>query len=254
MSNQNCFITLTYNDENLPEHASLKKRDFQLFLKRLRRQIGPFRFFSCGEYGSNFGRPHYHALIFGHYFEDVDRDKPLFKTKAGSEIFRSKILEKCWKLGFSSVGDLNFQSAAYIARYTIPKKSGAPAEAHYDNQDPDTGEIRHRKPEYNTMSLKPGIGQSWFDAYGMTDVFPGDSITYQNKKYPVPRFYDYQLSNEKSEHYNPELLATIKTNRMENAKQHNENNTPARLRVRAKIQELKALRLSRDIPNEEHPL
>lgn len=63
----NCFITLTYNDDHLPSNGSLDKTHFQKFLKRLRKSIYPqkLRYYHCGEYGDEGGRPHYHAIIFG---------------------------------------------------------------------------------------------------------------------------------------------------------------------------------------------
>ena len=51
----NCFITLTFNDDNLPSDKSLDVRHFQLFMKRLRKQFGSnIRYYHCGEYGENF--------------------------------------------------------------------------------------------------------------------------------------------------------------------------------------------------------
>ncbi|MEO5355656.1 MAG: hypothetical protein H7835_21005, partial [Magnetococcus sp. XQGC-1] len=66
----NCFITLTYNDDNLPANGSLNYRHFQNFMKRLRKYYVEFtvRFYMCGEYGENFARPHYHACIFAIMF------------------------------------------------------------------------------------------------------------------------------------------------------------------------------------------
>ena len=71
----NCFITLTYNDKNLPKNGSLYKRDMTLFWKNLRyyhkgaesriykgREEYPIRYFSCGEYGGEKGRPHYQLI------------------------------------------------------------------------------------------------------------------------------------------------------------------------------------------------
>lgn len=247
MHNANCFITLTYNDENLPSDGSLKHRDFQLFMKRLRKKCGSVRFYQCGEYGEKLGRPHYHALLFGHQFDDMKFWK---QTKSGEKIYRSPILEKLWtnpktrrSMGWSSVGSMTYHSAAYVARYTMAKKNGAQAEAHYSRLDTVTGEFHTPlKPEYNTMSRNPGIGSSWFEKYGLTDVYPGDSVTLQNRKMSPPRFYDNKLKN-----INKDLYDRLKVLRVERAKKHFENNTPARLRVRARIQELKAIRLKREI-------
>lgn len=244
MHNGNSFITLTYNKKNLPDYDSLCKRDLQLFLKRFRKNLGSVRYFGCGEYGEQFGRPHYHLLLFGHQFDDL---KHLKTTKSGQDIHRSKSLEDLWPHGWSSVGDLTFNSAAYVARYTLGQENGTNKEAHYNPIDPATGEIKSRLPEYNTMSLKPGIAQKWFDQYGMTDVFPGDNIVFQTRRYSTPRFYDRQLSEPKSIHYDPELLAQLKAIRKSNALKHAKNNTPARLKVRAIIQELKAKQLHRQI-------
>lgn len=58
------FITLTYDDEHLPPGEELSKRDLQLFIKRLRKRNPGIRYFAVGEYGTQKGRPHYHAVIF----------------------------------------------------------------------------------------------------------------------------------------------------------------------------------------------
>ena len=48
----NAFITLTYDDSNLPRGGSLDYSDFQKFMKRLRKRIGRKVSFYCGgEYG-----------------------------------------------------------------------------------------------------------------------------------------------------------------------------------------------------------
>lgn len=69
----NCFITLTYNEDNRPKDDHLSKRDLQLFLKRLRKHFNnkKIRFFACGEYGDKKGRPHYHIILFNCNFEDM---------------------------------------------------------------------------------------------------------------------------------------------------------------------------------------
>ena len=62
------FVTLTYNDQNLPE-TGLQKRDVQLFMKRLRIRLERqgftpnIRYVAAAEYGSHTARPHYHVLF-----------------------------------------------------------------------------------------------------------------------------------------------------------------------------------------------
>ena len=103
MHTQNCFLTLTYDDAHLPSDRSLHYRDFQLFIKRLRKRYPGrrIRYYMAGEYGENFGRPHWHACIFGFDFDD----KKLWKrTSANSLLYRSKDLELLWPFGYSSIG------------------------------------------------------------------------------------------------------------------------------------------------------
>lgn len=110
------FITLTYDNEHLPDKSNLKRKDVQDFLKRLRRKIEPLkiRFFGCGEYGSKGSRPHYHLIIFGYQFEDLIFLK---RTKRGENIYRSPFLEKIWTFGFSSVGYVNEETIKYCTKY-----------------------------------------------------------------------------------------------------------------------------------------
>ena len=66
----NSFVTLTYDDDHLPEYNSLNYKHFQDFMKRLRKSHNGVRFYMCGEYGEDFSRPHYHALLFNCFFPD----------------------------------------------------------------------------------------------------------------------------------------------------------------------------------------
>lgn len=230
----NSFITLTYNDESLSESRSLVPRDFQLFMKRLRKMHEPkrIRFYHCGEYGERFGRPHYHACLFGHDFED----KKLWKKSNDQDLFRSEELETLWPYGHSSIGTVTFESAAYVARYIMKKISGPAAERHYRYIDPETGEIFDRVPEYTTMSRRPGIGRGWLDRFS-SDVYPGDFVVLNNKKLRPPKYYDQQF-----ELMYPGDMEKIKRDRKLSLNKHKENNTPERLRVREQVQ-LKRLEL-----------
>ena len=219
---RNCFLTLTYSDEHLPEDGSLDLRHWQLFAKRMRKRVGPFRFFHCGEYGDRFGRPHYHALIFGQDFRE-DRE-PYGRSGSGMRYDVSPTLTELWQKGHATIGELTWQSAAYTARYVMKKVTGPRAEAHYEG----------RKPEYVTMSRggrggKGGIGKGWLEKY-TSDVYPDDFVVHEGRKFRVPRYYD-QVMAEKD----PELVDGLKAERVERAKQHAEDNTPERLLVKEKV-------------------
>lgn len=193
----NCFLTLTYDDDHLPPDLSLNTEDIQLFMKRLRRRIEPkkVRFFQCGEYGEQFGRPHHHVILFGYDFPDKELVSRNFN---GNNVYRSNLLCDLWDKGFSSIGAVSFESAAYVARYILKKVTGDSAEDHYSG----------RKPEFITMSRRPGIASDWFDKY-YTDVYPKDFVTIKDgvKCHP-PKYYDKLFERN---HY--EDLKTIKQKR-----------------------------------------
>lgn len=245
---RNCFITLTYNDESLPADRSLCYDHFQKFMKRLRfsykghRQLAdgtfPIRFYMAGEYGENFGRPHYHACLFNFDFED----KVLFrKAPSGELLYRSKQLEELWPYGYSSVGDVTFQSAAYVARYINKKITGDRADDHYSWVDSETGEIFWRVPEFNKMSLKPGIGADWLEKY-QSDVFPHDYVISKGRKLPVPRYY-----SKKFECSNPYEWDEMKRKRMVNARKNVDDNTPERLLVKKQVHLARLSKLKRSL-------
>lgn len=224
------FVTLTYDDEHLPAGGSLVYRDFQLFLKRLRkvRSPKPVRFFVCGEYGEQTVRPHYHAALFN---EDFSEDRKVWRDfGSGSVVYRSALLERLWPFGMSSVGELTRESAEYIARYVVKKVTGDQALEHYKVVDPETGEVSWREPEYVRMSLKPGIGARWYERYGATDVVPHDRVVYSGRVGTVPRYYDALLSR-----VDPVRLEELKASREARARERWRDNTPERLAVREQV-------------------
>lgn len=167
---KNCFITLTYNDVNLPK-AGVCKRSAQLFMKRLRKAIAPIkvRYFLCGEYGSEKNRPHYHCILFGYDFDD----KYYFATdRRGNPIFRSPLLEKLWTFGFSSVGDkLDFESAKYCAKYM--QADGREFE-----------KLGLNRP-FTLMSRRPGLALDVIPE----SVYKYGDIYFDGKRYLAPRAF-----------------------------------------------------------------
>lgn len=204
MHDQNSFITLTYREEQLPENATLVLEHLQKFIKRLRKSCSPdkLRFFACGEYGKH-GRPHYHALIFGHNFPD----RYYFRTSKGSKLYRSNQLEKLWPLGFSTIGALTFESAAYTARYVMKKITGQDAAAHYGL----------RKPEFVCMSRRPGIGLSWLEKYG-ADCYPSDEVVIRGTMLcKPPKYYD--------DKYDVDVIEQVKAERQKKAQKRGKTPT-----------------------------
>jgi len=232
----NSFITLTYNQEHLPKPASLDVRDWQNFAKRLRKEIGPFRFFHCGEYGGDTFRPHYHALIFGWDFPD----KSIYKMSGENPLFVSQLLEDKWGKGFCTIGRLTVQSAGYVARYAMKKVTGKKAAMTrwYERIDPETGVVYELKPEYATMSRRPGLGAEWFERFS-GDVYPSDEVILEGKRYRPPRFYDEKLGED--------YLAEIKGKRIASVGSRGKDLTPERLLEREFILEDKLKKLERKL-------
>ena len=245
----NCFITLTFCDSHLRVDGSLVKRDFQLFMKRLRKRFTgiepvvdhdgkkryPIRYFHCGEYGAELQRPHHHACLFNFDFPD----KVIWSVRDGVRLFRSALLEELWPYGFCTIGDVTFESAAYVARYVTKKITGDAAASHYLRVVRDTGELVYVLPEYITMSRRPGIGKAWFERFN-DDVFPKDFVTSAGKVYKVPSYYDKLYDSLR-----PEDFLKIKKKRLTSVLKHSDNNTSDRLRARLKCKEAQVKRSCR---------
>jgi len=234
---ENSFVTLTYDDVHLPVDGSLNYRHFQLFMKSLRRTVGKVRFFMCGEYGELNRRPHYHAILFGYNFPDREVWK---QTGSGSVIYRSKILESLWTRGHSSVGDVTFQSAAYVARYVVKKRTGHRADEHYRVVD-EYGEVHDIEPEFCHMSLKPGIGYEWLQKF-KSDVYPHDYVVVNGQKCSVPRYYDDKYAKEE-----PFVHEDIKYRRVQRGRSKFLDNTDERLAVKRRVAEARLSQLKRSL-------
>lgn len=228
MHEDSCFVTLTYSEENIPDGGTLVYRHFQLFMKRLRKLYPQIRFYMCGEYGETFKRPHYHACLFGVRFED----RELYKvSSSGYRLYTSKLLDKLWKKGLCSIGDVTFESAAYVARYVMKKVNGDLADEHYQRFNVYTGEIFHVEPEFANMSRggrygPGGIGKTWFDRFNR-DIYPQDFVVVNGKKVKPPKYYDRLYSE-----LDAESCDYVGFLRGERAMEFRENSTPERLDAR----------------------
>jgi hypothetical protein len=237
MHEDNCFITLTYDDEHMPRlftdgPGTLVKEHFQKFMKRLRKRFAPrnIRYYQCGEYGDQLERPHYHACLFNFDFPD----KELLHQNEGNFLFFSKSLSELWPYGFSTVAEFSFDSAAYVAGYCLKKITGNMSHEHYLRCD-EYGVAYWLEPEYSTMSRRPGIGKEWFDAY-KDDVFPSDDVPVPGKGMfkKAPRYYETLLAAE-----SPEDLELVKELRKQFRAAHGDEYTPERLMAKYKVHQAK---------------
>lgn len=219
------WLTLTYDDEHLPRSswidsdgvihdvATLRKKDLQDFMKRLREAyrtrffemypdykdpvdppidyIPPWklRFFGCGEYGDKSGRPHYHVIIFGLDLPDKAIYKRTAPQKGGFLLYNSDFVTRAWSLeskddddkkiykpiGHVVIAEVTWESCAYTARYMLKKQKGDGAFI-YD--------MMNIEPEFTCMSLKPGIGRQYYELH--------------KDKYHT--FHEFNLSTEKDGH------------------------------------------------------
>nr|WAE43898.1 MAG: replication initiator protein [Microviridae sp.] len=224
----NCFLTLTYRPDTVPLDGSLVKDEFPLFMKKLRQKFSDIRirYYMCGEYGEQFGRPHYHSCMFNFDLPD----KVVWKSVNGFTLYTSSLLDKVWGKGFCSIGSLSFESAAYVARYCTKKITGSNAVEYY----------KGREPEFGLQSSKPGIGADWFYKW-KGDCFPSDYLIVNGAMCKPPRYYDKLLERE-----DPVLLEKIKKQRVERASDKDDNNF-RRLLDREKCQEARFKKLIRII-------
>lgn len=208
------FVTLTYDDDHLPVDGSLSVDELQRFMKRLRKQLGDgVRFYGCGEYGEQNGRPHYHVLLLNRDFSDK---RPFKRSPGGETLYNSHLLDKCWPAGFALTGDVTFDSCSYVAGYVVKKITGDLAEAHYAG----------RVPEFGVMSRRPGLGSEYFKRYG-AEIAAHDSVVINGLEVRPPRFYDTRLDV-----LDAERLAALKLKRRRVALRLRAESTPDRRRIR----------------------
>lgn len=253
---ENSFVTLTYRELSdttrkqralghyVPGDGSLNKEHFKKFMKRLRKRFSDrkIKYYHCGEYGDDNGRPHYHACLFNVGFDDQE----LYREQDGVTLFISKTLEQLWPYGFSTIGEVTPESAAYVSRYCLKKVTGVLAEHHYLRFD-DYGVAYWLQPEYATMSLGRekgnGIGAGWFEEY-RNDFFPSDECPVPGRgiMHKIPRYYETLL-----ERVDPELLESIKSKRRAFRAANAEDYTPERLMQKYRVKKRQLAELRREL-------
>lgn len=175
------FVTLTYNDDSLPDNSSLRKRDLQLFFKRLRKAVLParIRYFACGEYGDDSHRPHYHILLFGHGLSAADK----------------LVVMKSWPycdwnvpaIAQRAFGVVEHDSIQYVAKYIDKQLTGELAEQEYF--------LQNREPVFRLMSQ--GLGRQYVadHAQQLSDDL---CVRMCGVKLSLPRYYVRKLDIDSS--------------------------------------------------------
>lgn len=209
----NYFVTLTYDDYHIPPNGSLVKRDYQLFLKKLRKIFPGFRYLLSGEYGTQTLRPHYHLILFnlplddlsenfkepqwdvnsgfnkdGEYIHELKliRLKNHVKPESGEHpLFYSKTIHKCWDYrGMISVGRFSYDTAAYISQYCTKK---------VNPKNKDRYVQFGMLPEFLACSTHPGIGAGYAEEKDDL-LYSFDKLVIANKDgahlSSIPRYFD----------------------------------------------------------------
>jgi hypothetical protein len=202
------FITLTYDDENLPSDGSLQPDHVQKFMKLLRKKIAPLkiRVYYVGEYGENTNRAHYHLILFGYMPEDR---KPFSKGSKGDQLYTSEILSSIWKKGFVTIGEFNSTTAEYCAKYVTKAPIGKKAKENFAYTDPQTGEVIKRHPPFQRASNRPGLGTSFYEKH-KDQMYALDFTVIDHVERPLPKAYDRKWQKE-----NPLEFKLLKKKRLD---------------------------------------
>lgn len=237
----NWFVTLTYDDENIPKleyietskgytftedenwGGTLEPKDIHTFMNTLRqimkREYGEtgIRYMLCGEYGGTTERPHYHIIFFNlnlpleTFFEPRVINKEIY--------FRNKVIERAWDKGISNISEASWNNIAYTARYITKKINGLESEEIYASKGQD-------QKEFFRASNRPGIGFGYYEKY-KHKIYEKDQILIKNKAGIVPskppKYFDKLYEKEY-----PEQWKKIKLQRQIDGKNQNKlkiNNT-----------------------------
>lgn len=200
-SSSSCFLTLTYTDQNIPygdDRPTLCKRDLQLFLKRLRRDLEynwciisengesvlkrlkrrsnykmlKIRYFAVGEYGSRTSRPHYHMILFNYPFN--------IRLKSDNILF-TKLVRRAWKNGNIHIGTTTEKSIGYTAGYLFGKGD----------------DVEGRQDHFMLCSRRGGIGFKYLeDNFDKLSEKVSTEIMIKGNKRVMPKYYINKLYND----------------------------------------------------------
>lgn len=223
---QQLFITLTYNTENIPitenSFLTLNPDHLTLFFKKLRKKVGKLKYYLCGEYGTKNKRPHYHLILFTN------------ATATHQDVINTWTNENGHPLGDVYFGIAEAASIKYTVQY-YDKGHWTPQHARDD-----------RKPEFSRMSQ--GLGKNFLTPKMAKHFLENPDLGYiynkEGHKIAIPRYYkqrlydyvgndmliathpsllihrDEQLANKKIHHASMEKLAETKEKVEQTAELH----------------------------------
>lgn len=185
ISDSCAFLTLTYEDEKLTRSnqgfPTLVKDDYQRFMKRLRKNMPSglkLKYYSCGEYGTQTNRPHYHSIMYNlpqSYLRNSDR------------------LNSVWQNGHVDIGSGTVASFTYTTKYIMKKSYG-----HRKIYDEKTGEVFEddREPEFSLMSK--GLGAAFMTPEMIKFLKDNlvNHIKYNGDTYALPRYFKEKIYTE----------------------------------------------------------
>ena len=222
----NWFVTLTYDDEHLPppiytysrhsfdfgSWSPLLYSDFEKFKKRLLEymryhfNVTEIRFLMCGEYGPTNGRPHFHCIFYNLPLPDVTKHNHVLVSGRNYSYLHSQIVEDCWSKGFITIGEVNWDTSAYVGRYVMKKLTNL-EEEDYQNLCKQNG-WQPLPPEMRQASRRPGLGRPYFESH-KGDIYAFDKVVLPNGRVAKPCSYFDRLFDLED----PELLKSIKKHR-----------------------------------------
>jgi hypothetical protein len=210
MHDNNIFLTLTYDDEHLASNE-LIYRDFQLFMKRLRKHVWKditkleqfnntkerkeiikelkdakkITYMVTGEYGDQTKRPHWHAILFNYRPSDAEI---IYYNTRGEPLFASRTLTKLWPYGMHNFGEVTIDSAGYVARYAAKKLThGKDGEHDYE--------------PVHKISSRRAIGRDWIEKNWKFTFENGFCNLPNGQRTRIPRYYETWMKKHHPEKY-----------------------------------------------------
>ncbi len=144
------FFTLTFSPEHLPESVAELKPLFQQFIMRIRNHEGVQpRYFTCMEFGSQYGRPHYHGIFFDREIKYEKRHTP-----EGKKYYTDPTIQDRWENGSTYSKDCpssgqGMNITRYVANYILKNKWNSG-----DSTMPKEWALQSRKPYIGQPAVK----------------------------------------------------------------------------------------------------